>query len=408
MLFKKVIFSYGKKRYSDASIIDGFQFIKDHSCGIICMVNDIIKLKEIAWHYNEFVRSLELSSPDTETFHYGPLFGVDRPAFIDIVNSFRVLNTLIVDSGKIYINDVKNSNITTLVIGKHRGALEFGNHFRSFEKLDTIVYSKSVNDRKSLDGASFSNIPNLVSLSLLGNFATGIINVNKKYLPKLQDLEISGQAIKTLDASCLDLPKLRWLSICDNPFLSHVSNLHKLSKLEWLQICQSALDTLNLVNSPGVKVLQLCDCQFKKIPQCVRKFENLITLDLTKNYISSIDKGLSKCSKLEYLSLSYNNINNIENLTLPNLRELDLSHNQIKTICELHDLGSLTKLNLAKNQIIDIHNAKPLPNLKKLTLADCHYVTTRVTTELDDSPYDFLKDIFDFEKFKIIKVKDRK
>ena len=54
---------------------------------------------------------------------------------------------------------------------------------------------------------------------------------------------------------------------------------------------------------------------------------------------------------LTNLNLSSNRIAKIDNLNLPNLRELDLSYNQIEIVTNLKPLKKLQTLNLSYNNI---------------------------------------------------------
>jgi Leucine-rich repeat (LRR) protein len=52
--------------------------------------------------------------------------------------------------------------------------------------------------------------------------------------------------------------------------------------------------------------------------------------------------------------LSANSITRLENLNLPLLEELDISHNQIERLENMDRLVSLTKLNISRNRLSDI------------------------------------------------------
>jgi len=94
---------------------------------------------------------------------------------------------------------------------------------------------------------------------------------------------------------------------------------------------------------------------------------------------------LRNLTKLEYLSLFYNNIKNIYHLQfLTNLEMLDLEINQINDISALQNLINLKRLYLSDNQIGYISGLQNLTNLNKLWLN---------TNSLDNTDLIFLYDL---------------
>ncbi|KFV95457.1 Centriolin [Fulmarus glacialis] len=82
-------------------------------------------------------------------------------------------------------------------------------------------------------------------------------------------------------------------------------------------------------------------------------------------------ENLEKCSKLETLNLSNNQIEKIEKLDkLMKLRELNLSYNKISKIEGIEHMQNLQKLNLAGNEIehIPVWAGKKLRSLRILNL----------------------------------------
>ena len=71
---------------------------------------------------------------------------------------------------------------------------------------------------------------------------------------------------------------------------------------------------------------------------------------MAENHIPVI-QHLETMRNLVTLNLSTNKISKIENLNLPNLRELDLSYNKIVEITNLKSLKKFTTLNLSYNAI---------------------------------------------------------
>ena len=83
------------------------------------------------------------------------------------------------------------------------------------------------------------------------------------------------------------------------------------------------------------------------------QFTNLRRLQLDNNIIEEIPaKALTMLTQLEWLDLSFNNIEEISGLdTLVHLRDLSLAHNRIKTVGGLDALKKLQVLSLANNLI---------------------------------------------------------
>ncbi len=71
---------------------------------------------------------------------------------------------------------------------------------------------------------------------------------------------------------------------------------------------------------------------------------------------------------LKVLCLCDQNITTMENLDLPQLRELYLHRNQITKISGLHGCPQLTKLWLCQNEINDIANLNEVPELEECWL----------------------------------------
>ena len=95
---------------------------------------------------------------------------------------------------------------------------------------------------------------------------------------------------------------------------------------------------------------------------------NLRQLDLSSNQISNLS-ALSGLTNLESLNLNSNQISDLRALSrLTNLRQLDLSSNQISDLRALSRLTNLRRLNLSSNQINDLCVLSGLTDLEWLDL----------------------------------------
>mmetsp|Transcript_3215 Transcript_3215/g.3484 ORF Transcript_3215/g.3484 Transcript_3215/m.3484 type:complete len:961 (-) Transcript_3215:55-2937(-) len=81
-----------------------------------------------------------------------------------------------------------------------------------------------------------------------------------------------------------------------------------------------------------------------------------------------IDQILHKYPNLKSLNLANNVIEVIENLEKVNLLKLDLSHNRITRITELHYFANLSEINLSHNMIESLQGLSQLLNLQALDI----------------------------------------
>ncbi|XP_066527419.1 nischarin isoform X2 [Hoplias malabaricus] len=97
----------------------------------------------------------------------------------------------------------------------------------------------------------------------------------------------------------------------------------------------------------------------------------LTTLDMSHNYISSIDESVKLIPKVEFLDLSHNALPSVENLQhLYNLVHLDLSYNKLTVLEGVHTkLGNIKTLNLAGNQLETLSGLSKLYSLVNLDLS---------------------------------------
>eukprot|EP00667_Euglena_gracilis_P022652 EG_transcript_25308 len=79
--------------------------------------------------------------------------------------------------------------------------------------------------------------------------------------------------------------------------------------------------------------------------------KNVRHLGLSTNNIDKIGPGLKELEHLEVLSLGRNMIKKLENLDLPNLRELWISYNKIEKLSGLDKLKKLSVLYISNNLV---------------------------------------------------------
>ena len=191
------------------------------------------------------------------------------------------------------------------------------------------------------------------------------------------------------------------LEIIDRINFTYFDNKNKISVNDYkLELSNKILDdkelnNFGIINFRNLKILNLIDCNIKNLDFINSSaFSNLKEVNLQKNKISYFVDITHH--KLEKLDLSYNNlkrnmvkpeINDISDLNFcstvrlnkylslffPQLKYLNLSHNQIMSINILVQLNAveLKELNLSYNEIknIDILKNVPFGKLKRLNLS---------------------------------------
>lgn len=103
-----------------------------------------------------------------------------------------------------------------------------------------------------------------------------------------------------------------------------------------------------------IKAIEIEDVHLGRVPKSLKKFENLIEVELDGCFIYSIE-GLNRLPHLEKISLERNNISEIVegDLSHPNLEKLELNDNEITTVHEnaLLTAPKLKHLDLSRNKI---------------------------------------------------------
>eukprot|EP01064_Diplonema_japonicum_P031444 TRINITY_DN561_c3_g1_i1.p1 TRINITY_DN561_c3_g1~~TRINITY_DN561_c3_g1_i1.p1 ORF type:complete len:247 (+),score=63.09 TRINITY_DN561_c3_g1_i1:67-741(+) len=104
-------------------------------------------------------------------------------------------------------------------------------------------------------------------------------------------------------------------------------------------------------------------------------------LALSSNAIDKIGPGLGLIPNLEILSLGRNKIKKLENLDLPNLKQLWLSYNFIDRLSGLDKLARLTTLYLSNNMIDKWGEIERLDANEQLS--DLLLINNKVHTDID-------------------------
>jgi len=210
---------------------------------------------------------------------------------------------------------------------------------------------KNLNSHKGIDAHSL----------LISEIDCNILN---QYLSSLLELNLSHNLLNNWN-QVIDLvsqlPQLSKLILSENRLTFNQDDIEKYIKEKEIKQ-QSSLQSLVLFDMGGSVTWNHLVYLFENV------FKNISTLGFGKNKLTDISQDLSSIAifnNLKYLDLAYNNISSLNNIYslghLPNLEELNLNHNQIKTLKLENNDG---------NEISDDEKYNIFCNLKRIYLSN--------------------------------------
>ena len=192
-------------------------------------------------------------------------------------------------------------------------------------------------------------------------------------------VETTGVSVANL-GTLLDLEIL--FLTCDE-----IDKLDNLKQLRTLTMLDNGLKRISNLHPVANTLMTLCLCDQNIVKMENLNLPNLRDLFLHRNMITSIG-GLNGCPKLKKLWLFQNQISAIEDLySVPELQECWLQSNKITTLDGLEHSNQIVNLGLAGNPINDFAELKKLSvleKLKALSLSDIHFGRCPV---VDDKGY---------------------
>ncbi|KAL4470234.1 hypothetical protein ABPG74_011845 [Tetrahymena malaccensis] len=216
------------------------------------------------------------------------------------------------------------------------------------------------------------NNNSLIKLEQISIQRASFVCLHKNKLNDVQNvLELINQ-IEQLDISCNNIEDLTILSICKLKKLDASNNkikqVHLIGEIDNLDLTNNQLSQLSLneeeQNILKIKHLKAKKNQLVEIPQISHK--NLLKLDVSYNQVKTIKSQQQIYDILQNLDLSNNQIQSCDGLfqsiSFPKLEILNLSSNFIESIEQnLDNFQNLKNLNLSKNSIdsIDILFTQP-------------------------------------------------
>jgi len=139
-------------------------------------------------------------------------------------------------------------------------------------------------------------------------------------------------------------------------------------------------DFTNIKKLKHLKKLELIN--FKHL-QNFDFIENMVSLTYLNLYSTNFDETLcfNKLTNLAILDISYTNVSKLENLILPNLKELNISGTNIKSFIKIPMFTNLEVLVINSTDIFDQYNSKQifwetnvyLNNLKSLSIESVNF-----------------------------------
>lgn len=174
-------------------------------------------------------------------------------------------------------------------------------------------------------------LPNLLSLSLMGNRITELADVEGYGFTRLQSLNLSKNQIRSIPAG-----------------------FKSLAQLEELDLSRNMLTDVSVLKAQNL--------------------DNIKNIDLSHNQITSIPEAIISAPKMEVLTLSFNKITELPDLKFPNntLKQLYINNNELTSLPEsIGDYHSLTVINAGANKLTSLPSSfAKLSKLRGLVLED--------------------------------------
>jgi hypothetical protein len=166
-----------------------------------------------------------------------------------------------------------------------------------------------------------------------------------------------------------------------------IGGLEECTALRRFALINNGLRRINNLATLGYTLVQLTLCDQEITVMENLDLPNLRELFLQRNQISRID-GLSGCPRLRKLWLCQNRITQVNDLhSVPELEECWLQANSLSSLVGIEHCPSLTNLGIAGNPISDFKELNCLSSLSKLvelSLSDVHFGRAPLT---DDEGY---------------------
>ncbi|KAK9317709.1 hypothetical protein V1522DRAFT_404006 [Lipomyces starkeyi] len=266
------------------------------------------------------------------------------------------------------------------------------NQMETLDGMSRLVHLREIivdnNELVNIDG--IMQLDGLLRLSIRGN-KLETLNFENSNLARMEDVDISSNKLRHV-SSLERLKNLMLLNLDDN-LLSGVNPDGYLVRLRTLKVCRNELKVFDAAAFPNLRILYLDDNRLQRVSSLrkLRLLENLSIRDqhTTTKYVTiyccdngdvgSGSKVLTSCSELCCPHLTdvrklYLSGNRPKDLTFQqhflNLQSLELASVQLKDLPDRFSsfARNLRDLNLSFNELSDISNLKHIPKLRRLYL----------------------------------------
>ncbi|PGH13584.1 hypothetical protein AJ79_03577 [Helicocarpus griseus UAMH5409] len=261
-----------------------------------------------------------------------------------------------------------------------------------YESVDLIKFIAADNEFESLSDDIFPDVDfdtlnmdedtkgcqfgGLEVLDLHGNILSSL----PKGLRRLQRLRSLNLSHNQLDAGCFDIItkilQLTDLKLANNKLQGSLTlSIGSLSKLEVLDLHDNALTELPdaLADLSSLRVLNVAENQLTSIPFEALSTLPLVELNAQKNHLQGhlLPASISRLETLQILNVTGNALESLtigEKLELPNLQQLSIDANRIKTLPNISTWKSLLTLTAEDNDLSAIPEG--LVELENIKIVD--------------------------------------
>lgn len=216
----------------------------------------------------------------------------------------------------------------------------------------------------------------------------------------LQILNLSGNGLKTLPSGIINCPNLIDLTLSHNELSETSFDFTKLSKLQNLDLLLNhfksmpnvpdSLTSLNIgfniiktlsFSSPNIRRLNLSGNEITEFTDNI-SLPCVNFLDLSMNHLIEFPPIAKFAPALEILLAQHNFISNSPTEFPTTITKIDLSHNCIKSICNIRNLVNLREFNISFNRL------KSIPSLPQSL-----QIFNAESNEIEESPPITLKSL---------------